>query len=245
MRSQTNNSSAALYSTRLLWTLLAAIGIVLGLHLLLQYLNLQVFYQQNGQVYELSNRFDLDDESSVPSWFSQALFLAIGAGAGLAAYLQTNKPIRRLWQVIAALGLLFSIDEVSTLHEHVLQTVHVLFFKDASPTGLANAWWLVAPFILLAGGWMLWKMMRLLPRRTMLLFGIAGLAFLSGAIVIDLLTSIVPRETFLNQGILVASEETLELLGTATALYAIINYLETRHHTSLARAIKQLRDSGS
>ncbi|MBW3568904.1 hypothetical protein KY385_02120 [Candidatus Parcubacteria bacterium] len=228
------------YAMRLLRILLSATVLIFFMHLLLQYLNWLVFYQQNGLVYELANRFDLDDESSVPTWFSQILFFLIGVLALLAAYLEAKIAPRRLWQVIGAVGLIFSIDEVAGLHEFVLQSLHVLFFKDATPTSSDNAWLLIAPIILLAASVFAWKMWRLLPRRTLFLFVAAGSIFLVGAIAVDMLTSVVPRESFLNQGMLVAFEETLELLGTVIVVYAIVDFLEIHHRMALGKARKQL-----
>ena len=231
------------FATRMLWVLVCFTLILTGVHLLFQYLNIVVFYQQVGQFYELSNRFDFDDESSVPTWFSQLLFLVIGASAFLAGYLQTNKPARRLWWMIAAVGLVFSLDEISGLHERVLQSIHVMFFQDASPTGLANAWLVVLPFVLVASAWLIWKMLHFLPRRTIFLFTLSGVVFLSGAIFVDMLASTAPRETYLNQGVYIAMEETLEFLGTVLGLYAIVSYLEAYHHGAISRAVKQLRSA--
>ncbi|HYF96808.1 MAG TPA: hypothetical protein VD947_02080 [Patescibacteria group bacterium] len=226
---------------RILWVLLSVTFIITATHLLFQYLNLAVFYQQVGQFYELSNRFDFDDESSVPTWFSQLLFLAIGVSALFAAYLQKDKAPRRLWSIIAGIGLVFSLDEISGLHERVLQSIHVLLFQDAGPTKLANAWWVVLPFVLIICGWLIWQIARLLPTRTLFIFVLSGFVFLSGAVLIDLFTSVASRETFLNQGVYVAIEETLELIGTIIALYAILDYLETNYHTTIANAIRQLK----
>lgn len=241
---QPANGPSNPYSTRLLRVLLGLTLVILCIHLLLQFLNLNVYHQQNGQIYELSNRFDFDDESSVPTWFSQAVFLAIGVFALLAAYLQTKKTQRRLWGIIALLGLACSIDEVAGLHERILQSIHVAFYQEASPTALANAWWLIAPFVLLVGGWLAWMAIRLLPRRTMVLFMASGIAFLVGAVAVDLITSIVSREWFLNQGLLVAAEEMVELLASIFVLYAIADYLEGHHHFVLGNAVRQLKPPG-
>lgn len=210
-------------------------------HLLLQYLNLEVFYQQNGLVYELSNRFDLDDEASVATWFSQALFLAISICAALAAYLSSRAAVRRLWQFIAVLGLLISVDEVAGLHEFVLQSLHNIFFRDSAPTITNNAWLLVTPFILAAVMWFIWKTAKLLPRRTIMLFSVGIFTFLIGAVFFDALASIVDRETFWNQGIFIAIEETLELLGNVIVLYAIADYIESQHGPRLKSALSRLR----
>lgn len=214
-----------------------AMGVV---HLLLQYLNLNVFNQQNGQIYELSNRFDLDDESSVPTWFSQALFLVISASAFLAAYLEKLRPKRLIWLGIALVTLVFSIDEIATLHEFTLQTIHVLLFGDSGPTGAANAWLVVLPFVGAAGLWLLWQMHIHLPRRTMLLFALAGTVFVVGAVGVDIITSTTARESFLNQGVMVAIEESFELVASIVVLYAVLGYLETAHGKRLSTAWSRL-----
>ncbi len=229
------------FSSSLLRILGIATLIIVIAHLLLQFLNLEIFHYQNGFAYELSNRFDLDDESSVGTWFSQALFLAISMGAALAAYLSTVIAVRRLWQFIAIIGLLLSIDEVATLHEFVLQSLHNVFFRDADPTTTNNSWLLVTPFILMAVVWFVWKVSKLLPRRTMLLFATSIFTFLVGAIFFDALASIVDRETFLNQGVIIAIEESLELLGCIIAVYAIADYLEIQHGPRLKSALSNLK----
>lgn len=220
--------------------LLVVFGIVIT-HLFLQYQNLNVFYQQNGQIYEISNRFDMDDESSVPTWLAQALFLAIATVAFLAAWLDSKKPISRLWFAIGWVGLVFSLDEIATLHEHVLQSLHVLFFADAAAANLSNAWLVITPFVLGVCGLVFVWMTRVLPRRTLLLFAASGVLFLSGAILVDIPGSTTGRESFMNQGILVAIEETLELLAAVLALFALADYTERTHGKRLKRAVDSLR----
>lgn len=236
METDQSGSQKRTFARRLLFAVLAITSFIVVLHLVFQYLNLEVFYQQNGQIYELSNRFDLDDESSVPTWFAQAVFLSIATAAWLASALETNKKPRQLWRVIALVGLIFSVDEISGLHERVLQTVHVAFFQDNSPTQSDNAWLVLAPVLMAAAAWLGWAMWRAFPRRTFMIFAAAGLTFVSGAIVVDLLTTTSPRETFLNQGMLVGIEEGMELVGSVVGLYAIIDYLEARFGTKLKTA---------
>ncbi len=231
------------YSKRILGILGGATLLIIIAHLVLQYLNLEVFYQQQGQIYELSNRFDLDDESSVPTWFSQFTMLGISVLALLTAYFQSDRGKQRLWGLIATIGLIMSIDEVATLHEYFLQTLHVLFFKDASSGLLANAWVVVAPFVLLIAGLIAWKMYIYLPKRTLLLFITAGVTFMTGAVVIDLITSVSPREMFLNQGIYVAIEESFELFANVLVIYTIADYLETNYYDAISGSLKKLKAS--
>jgi hypothetical protein len=235
-----NKKSNRPYAAKLLLILLSVTAVLLFMHLFLQFINWIIFYQQVGFYYELANRFDLDDESSVPTWFSQIIFFLIGILSLLAAYLDKKTASRRLWGIIGITGIVFSIDEVAGLHEFFLQSLHVLFYKDASPTSSDNAWLLVAPAILSAAVYFAWKMWTLLPRRTVGLFVFAGATFLIGAIAVDMVTSLVPRETFLNQGVMAAIEETLELLGAVIVVYAIAEFLEKHHSATIGNAKKQL-----
>ncbi len=218
-----------------------AILAIISIHLLLQYLNMDVYNQQNGQVFELSNRFDMDDESSLPTWFSELLLLMISTSAFFAAWL-SRRGLRGIWITIGVVSLIAAIDEIATLHEFVLQSIHTIFFKDSLPAGLQNAWVIIAPFILAAFGFLAWRVWQLLPRRTSFILVIAGVIFLFGALGVDMLTSMVDKETFLYQGVLVAAEESLELLGAAVAFYGIIDYIERHHGHVIKKAIAGLRN---
>jgi len=232
-------------ATKILFILLS-IGFLLFLtHLALQYLNIVVHYQQVGSIYELSNRFDLDDESSVPTWFSQALFLVLSVVAFFAAYLQTEKSKKFTWSVIGLIGLIFSIDEVASLHEYVLQLIHVQFFQDSTATAYDNAWLFVAPFLIVIFGWLVWVMSRSLPKRTVMLFALSGVLILTGAVFIDLLAVVEERETFLNQGVIVSLEELLEILGVIIAVYATVDFLERRHKQAISESLRALRKNKS
>lgn len=237
-----DSSQSVPLARKLFWILGVCLLVLISLHFLLQFVNLEVYHQQHGQFYELSNRFDFDDEASVPTWFSQFLFFLIAVLAGLAAYLARQRVRRWLWGIISITALIGSIDEVGGLHEYALQTLHVMFYQDAGPSKDSNAWLLVLPFILVIAAGFLYVMMRNLPKRTVALFAFAVAVFLVGAIGIDVLASISERETFLNQGIFVGIEETLELLSLVITSYAIADYLERQYSQQLRRSIRALKD---
>lgn len=223
---------------------LALVGVTLAIlatHLFMQYLNLNVYQEQNGVVFELSNRLDLDDETSVPTWFSQTLLFTIGVGALTAAYLQKQKAKRRLWALIGTLGILLSIDEAAALHEFALQSLHNVFFLDTSPTADKNAWVLIVPIILIFALVLAWKSIRLLPKRTVALFVLGGAIFLAAAVIIDALSSTIAPNTFLYQGVMVGIEEFFELLGSIIVLFAVADYIETYHKSDLAESAKRLK----
>jgi hypothetical protein len=229
-------------SNKILYFLLAIGAVLFVTHLVLQYLNIVVHYQQVGGIYELSNRFDFDDESSVPTWFSQALFLSLALTAFLAAYLQTQKSKKFAWSVVSLVALVFSIDEVAALHEFALQLIHVQFFQDSSATGSDNAWLLVAPFLIAGFVWLLWVMLRSLPKRTVILFMVGGIMILAGAIFLDLAAVVGERESFITQGLIVSAEEILEILGGIILVYATIDYLERYHKKAITKSFKALKD---
>lgn len=236
-----NRPAAGTYAKRIYLWLIFAILCMAGVHLLLQHLNLNVYHELNGRVYELSNRVDFDDEVSVPTWFSQALFLAIAGGAFLLASMQKVPAARRLWMFLGVIGVLLSIDEVGALHELLLQTIHLLLFGETGPTYIANAWIALLPIILVAAVVTFWAMLKYVPKRTIRFCVIGGVILLFGAIVIDILTTADNQNTFYDKGILVAIEESLELLGMSTIFYAIVDYIERSYRTNIKQALQKLK----
>jgi drug/metabolite transporter superfamily protein YnfA len=168
------------------------------------------------------------------------LLLLVAAAAGLAAWLDRMKPSSKFWWTIAVIGLLASIDEGAATHEFSLQTIHNFVYGDISPSLLVNAWLVVLPllatlaFLLARWGW------RVLPKKTFWLFMAGGAVFMIGAVFFDWLISDVDPATYLSQGILVAMEETLEMVGTAIIIYAILGYLEVEHKAKISQALSRL-----
>lgn len=231
----------ASYAVRIARVLLIALLLFVSAHLLLQYLNLNVYDEKNGFIFELSNRFDLDDEISVSTWFSQVLLFSIGIGGFLAAYLERKRVVRRLWVFIGAIGVLLSLDEASSLHEFILQSLHNVFYLNAAPDVAANAWWLVSPFILVGATAITWLVYSYLPRRTFFVFFAGGFVFLTGAVLVDVVASVATTSPFIKQGILVAIEEVFELIGTITVLYGLADFLERSYRPQLSSAKRQLK----
>lgn len=221
-------------------TLIITSLIIFCIHLVLKFVSIVVFNEQHGFLFELSNRFDMNDENSVPQWFSQVIFLLIGVSALLAAYLQIKKAAKRLWLAIGVIGVLLSLDDVAALHEFILQSIHNTFFLDTKPTFFINAWWLILPVVLIVAGLLTWYAWRLLPRRTILLFIIGGSVFLVGKVVIDSIANNV-SDLFLERGVAQGTEKVFQYIGISIFLYANLNYLEAYHSKKIQKAIAQLR----
>lgn len=229
-------------SKRALYTLMLVITLLGAIHLVLQYINIEVRNEEFGSFYELTNRFDFDDESSVPTWVSQFIFLLLGASAFLLAYLEKQRLKKLMWSLIGVVSMLGSLDEVAALHENILQAIHLSFFKDAESTLLANAWVIVLPFVIAAAAVFMYVAVSLFPKKTIRLFAVAATVYLTGAVCIDIIASADTMwSSFVSQGLLVAAEELLELIGLSIGLYATIDYLESKYSKKIQRATKELR----
>lgn len=228
------------FSVRLLRWLVAVVMALVVIHLVFQYFNLLVFDEKHAGVFEFSNRFDFNDESSLPTWFSQALFLVFGVVSLFVAYMTKQRAKKNIWRIIGAIGVLVSVDEIGAFHETILQLLHVTYFGDESPGFLANAWIFVIPIILFLGTILFWQMLKTFPARTVWLFTFGGVLFVAGAVGIDIVTNAIPQDTFLSQGILVALEEGAEMISGAIFLYAAVDYLETYHSSRIGEAFAAL-----
>src|SRR5690606_8259973 len=126
------------------------------LPVLLKYISVVIFAEQHGSFYELSARLDVNDENSVPQWFSQLLFLAVGVSSLFAAYLSKERSKAIFWSTVGVIGVLLSLDDAATLHEYLLQGVHNELFQDVVASFFINAWLVILPFVLLIGAGLAW-----------------------------------------------------------------------------------------
>lgn len=237
MKSIDNNIT----TLRLLKYLFSIFLVLLVIHLVLQYINTVHLNQTYGPFYELTNRFDFDDEMSIPTWYAQFLFIVLSASSALLAFLEKNKPSKNIWILLSISTLAGSIDEVSAVHESILQAIHLTLFDVNSPTLLANAWVVVTPLVVGAIVFFLYKVLKLLPRRTVQLFALSAFLYLSGAVAVDIASSaLIESSAFVEQGLIVALEESLEILGQLTLFYALASYIEITHKSKISRVLQRL-----
>lgn len=239
--SRKESSIKAPVSRRILLGFLSIIGILLILHLLFQFLNLNVFHEQNGQIFEMSNRLDFDDESSLPTWVSQFLLLAGGTAAIFAGWLDKRRGAKRTWYLIGAIGILFSIDEVGAMHEFALQTIHLAVFQLSPASFLANAWFIILPFVAVIAMLIALQLKKYVPVSVLRMLVLGGGIFVAGAVFIDVITNASGANNFFEKGILVALEESCELLGTTIVFFAISRHIEITNGQQIKQALKVLK----
>ncbi|HEX9636725.1 MAG TPA: hypothetical protein VGB99_04275, partial [Acidobacteriota bacterium] len=150
-------SSEYAQGRRRLWKALAglaAAAIGFGvLHLLFQDL-------ESGGV----SWFHLDKERNLPTWYSGVLFLLLGAAACAAFFWEQRRGRERpglfrlpwLWLVLAGLGFLMSLDEITILHENLYwREIRQLSIRFGPRWQYVTQWQLLfAPAIVLAFGFL-------------------------------------------------------------------------------------------
>lgn len=208
----------------LIW-LLVALGILLVLHILGQYL-----WHINGWTYSsfYIDRFNMNEEISIPTWFATVLLLV---SSGLLWIVGTIKTLAKdvfakYWKVLAVIFLVMSIDEGSSIHE-------ILSVLVGTPLGIQTgmfyyAWVIPVLFLLVILGFWFFKFWQNLSLSIRWLVFWAGLVYVSGAIGVEMLGSYYVTELGgydFNYFLLVAVEEGMEKLGIIIFIYALIKYL--------------------
>jgi len=121
-----------------------------------------------------------------------------------------------------------SLDEATDLHG-LLRTG----FEDFVIPGTrhaAFAWIIPGAGIVLVVGLLYLRWLCTLPRRTAILFFIAGTVFITGALVFETIGAFLADESFFNPSYLVAAtiEEALEMYGILIMLFAVLDVLHSR-----------------
>jgi hypothetical protein len=157
--------------------------------------------------------FDLDEEESFGTWFNSGLFLL---GAVLlfqrARVLQSQRESwHRWWRVLGIGFCILSMDEIAGMHEWVNSMM------DDTP-------WTVVGFpivVIIALAYLpfLWE----LPRRTGLLFILAGSIWVGGAVGIEHFTD--SDVNSLHYNMWTAVEEGMEMFGVIVFIYAVLDHI--------------------
>lgn len=180
----------------------------------------------NWTLYQL---FNFDEESSVPVWFSA---IALVACAVLLAAIARDAFRRRdtaarYWALLGFIFLFLSFDEAAAIHEQLIPlgrslvpTGGAFYFAWIIPYGIALAVLLVVlvPFL------------RALPRQTLWLFLFSGALYVGGAIGLEMAGGAVISAAGIGGSLpayhlIATAEETLEMVGVATFIYALIRHM--------------------
>lgn len=207
--------------------LLSAIAVLVTIHAL------SLFgYFELGRDHQLGlfRLFNVNEEGNVPTWFA-ATTLLLSAGLFAITWQSVRaagEPYARHWGVLALIFLFIAVDEAASIHELLILPVRELFSAERA---FYFAW--VIPYGIAVIGFALVyaRFMLAIPRRTaLLLFGAAAL-FVSGALGMEMLSPWVydwTGEVTLPMFVMLLIEETLEMLGAAVLVYALLDHLARR-----------------
>lgn len=207
-------------------SIVLVIAVTLIAHVVLQ-LTLQWSGSTNPVFIDAVNRFNVDAELSVPTWLSSILALVAATLALIVGRAQKKSGSYITWILLASLLLYISIDEVSSLHELILQGLHISANFGESQTFTHNALLLVLPFIAVGAVGTAALLYKNLPRKTFLQLLAAFVVYALGALVIEYVSIETVRDTIAYKAALTTFEEMLELVGLALIIRAIINHICT------------------
>lgn len=171
--------------------------------------------------------FYLDNESSVPTWYSSVgLLLAalLLAAIFVVRFLQGDR-FRWHWGGLGVLFALLSIDEVAMFHEYPIDPLREALHAD----GLLYYTWVIpgAAFVGLIGlGFA--RFLLHLPARTRNGFLLAGVVFVGGAIGVEMLSGRQASrsgEENLSYALIITAEESCEMLGVVLFIHALTGYM--------------------
>jgi hypothetical protein len=184
-------------------------------------------YTGHGRLLGIIDRFDLDQENNIPTWYSMMLLLI---ASGYAYAISCTRSVLQLkWRVMALLLLGMSIDEVASIHE----TANIWaprIFGDGWNLGfiIIRGWTDIGAIVVALVALYFVSFVSRLPSKTRNLLICGALAYVCGAIVVEslLYTGLNVQPYGYTWHIVVAVEEGLEMLGVITAIYALADYAQ-------------------
>ena len=186
--------------------LLLSVGalLLLGCHV-----GLTIYHYQVEELSWLPWRqlFDVDEENNLPAWFSEFILLVATFLLWLCARKQGSEqaPMADHWYGLTLGFLLLALDEVAGIHETINSLIDMNW---AIPGGIVAGVMGVAfiPFV------------RRLPPRTALLFVVAGVLYVGGAVGMELVGEPMDSDT-LQYNLTTVVEEGLEMGGVIFFIY--------------------------
>lgn len=182
-------------------------------------------------------RFDVVSEGNIPSWYSGAILLISSILLMIIALHKRTQRDRfsRHWIVLAVLFLLFSLDEVAYLHEGISN------FMGARSIGSLQIGWILpgAVLVLVTGLWFSPFILKL-PQKTKRLFILAASLFLTGALGLEFVESLLLGGHDFQSVVVVTSnhlQDLLEMIGVCVFIYALLSYIGS-HMNPLRLAIR-------
>jgi hypothetical protein len=187
------------------------------------------YFRGNDYVFGFVPLFYLDGENNIPTYFStMLLFFSAFLLAIIAWFKKKQHDAYALhWVILSVVFLLMSLDEGASLHDVVITPLRELFNITRGP--LYFAWVIPGMALIVAFAAFYYRFLFSLPRRTGLLFAIAAIVYVTGALGMELVggqhAALYGMENF-GFTMLVSVEETLEMIGVIVFIYALLEQVK-------------------
>ena len=191
------------------------------------------FVSGDDRLFGLVSFLSLGAENNLPTIYASSAILFCALLLTLVGLITWRNERRwsYYWFVLALVFLFLSLDESLQLHERLIDPVRTI----VGATGLLYYAWVIpygAGLIVFVAVYI--RFLLHIPRRTATLFVVAGLLFVSGAIVLEMISGYVYQEAGSRNILYVAVqtlEETLEMGGIVLFIYALFDYIEKTEGT--------------
>jgi hypothetical protein len=187
------------------------------------------FLFERDTLWGLSRLLDVNNENSIPAWYSSItlLFCAILLWLISSVKQQRGDDYIKHWKGLSVIFLLLSLDEAASVHEILIPLGWVWNTK-----GFFMFIWVVPGMIfVLSVTLVYWKFLSALPAKTRYLFLAAGTIYVSGTIGLEMIGGQYIHSTGnwgeMGLALILALEELLEMLGILTFIYALLSYIDT------------------
>jgi hypothetical protein len=174
--------------------------------------------------------FDASSEANIPTYFS-SLILFISAAILYVIYKTEPKGFgkKRYWQVLMIIFAWLSLDETASIHEQFGKMGKTLHLHSGY---LYYSW--IIPYILFAiiAFFFFLRFLFKLPYATRILFIISGFIYTGAATCFELFEGNIAKKygpNTLNDLLLCAAEEFLEMTGVIIFIYALLRYAAATH----------------
>lgn len=178
--------------------------------------------------------FRLGQEQNIPTWYQSSTLLICCLLLALIAYgkREVHAPYARHWVALSIIFLLLSMDESASIHEKASAPVRLGFGVDGF---LYYAWVIPALILVLIFVLSYLQFLGHLPAKTRYLFLAAGAIYVGSAAGFELVEGKLDQASGLGilpgasanplSQVFANTEETLEMLGIAIFVYALLSYI--------------------
>ena len=215
------------FSARTMFLVFAGISaFLIVMHLLVF---AEVVYGGHGQLLGMVDRFDLDQEDNIPTWFSTMILATASVYAWVIAQVKTRKKDRyaRHWKVMAGILMYLSLDEGASIHETFNLWAPRIFGGGIDLGFVILRGWVDVGLVAVAVVALYFaRFVTDLPRRTCALLMASAFVYVFGAAVVESMqyTTFDFTPSGYAWHVSVAAEEGMEMLGACLAIYALADY---------------------